>query len=440
VILAQLNQGLLLIAALMPVLALGYIAVRHQRVFLALFMLLTAFESTRDYAPSLQITLAGFSIYPGDLIVVAGTAAALNSIGRLRLRAMTRMALFVATAIVSLGVISWISTYGIQIGVNFWRPEMLMLALLAYTTTRSRAWTWDDLWVILVAPAIVVALASVAGILLHGLGSSSSYVEVGGAIEGGRPVSASGSLMMLVGLWVVVLSVGRWSAKRVFTVLLLGGMVLLTQNRSVWVAAILGLVTWWLAPRIGHGRSSGSVGGVSRTIVASLVASATVLVGASVTFLGKSASDDGTWLWRVARWARSMSIPRSWLEWLVGSALGPTPASAPTLFPTAAHSLYVDAIEIGGFIGLMAILCLVIAVGRAYLPPSIEPLGLVVSFTFLSFGVAYQLPSWAWMVAGVLLASTRIGPSRALQHLRRDVSSDMTGPATQRERFDRARL
>jgi len=78
----------------------------------------------------------------------------------------------------------------------------------------------------------------------------------------------------------------------------------------------------------------------------------------------------------------------------------------PTLFPTSAHSLYVNAVEMTGFIGLAATLWLLIAVGRAHLPPSIEPLGLIVCVTFLSYGVTYQLPPWAWMVAGILLAST----------------------------------
>jgi hypothetical protein len=442
VILVLLNQGLSLASALVLVFALGYVAVHHQRIFLALFMLLTAFENTRDFAPSLVTTLAGFSIHPDDLIAFVGLGAALIRIGKLRLRSVTcTAALLVYASFVALGVISWISTYGIQLGVNFWRAEILTVALLAYTTTRPRVWSWNDLRIIIVAPAFVVALASVAGILLHGLGSNSSVVEVGGVMEGGRPISASGSLMMLIALWVAVLSAGKWSATRVLTVLLFGGMVLLTQNRSVWVAAIIGVVVWWLAPRIRHRGSSSSMGGLSRSVVALLVASATALVGASLATLGTSAHDDVTWLWRVARWTDSMGIPRSLVQWLMGSSLGPTPASAPSLFPTAAHSLYVNAIEIGGFIGLMAILWLVIAVGRSHVSPSIEPLGFVVCITFLSFGVAYQLPPWAWMVAGVLLASNQIEPSGGWQDLTCDTTSDRIGPATSGEYLvDRALL
>lgn len=406
-ILLLLNRVLSLISALVPFLMLVYIAVRHQRVFLTLFMFLTAFESTRDFAPSVQMIFSGVHVYPEDLVMVVCAGAAVFRMGQWRLRRVTRTPLLVLAALASLGVISWISTYGLQVGTNSWRDKMLIIALLAYATTRPRAWSWNDLRVFIVAPAIVVALASLLGGILYGFGSSSSAVEIGGLMEGGRPVSASGSLLMLIGLWVTVFSPGLWSARRALIVLLLGSMVLLTQNRSVWVASILGAVVWWLAPRIRLRGTSSGLGGLSRTVLFSLFATVTAVVGSSVAALGQSAGNDGTWVWRVDRWTASMTIPRSWLEWLVGSAFGPTPASTPNLFATTAHSTYVNAIEMTGFIGLAGILFLVVAAGRALVRPSIEPIGLVVCLTVLSYGVAYQLPAWAYMVTGVLLASTQ---------------------------------
>jgi hypothetical protein len=346
-------------------------------VFLTLFMVLTAFESTRDFAPSLGMTFSGVSVHPEDLVAVIGAGAALSRIGQWRLRSVTRAAVLVFAMIVGLGVISWILKYGIQVGVNSWRGQILIVALLMYTTTRPRAWSWGDLREVIVVSAIVAALASMVGILLHGFGSNSSVVEVNGIMEGSRPVSASGSLMILIGLWVIVFSAGKWSAKRLLMVLLLGGAVLLDQDRSVWVAAILGAVVWWLVPRIrSHGAPSGRMNGFTRTFVIFFATIATALVGSLVASLGHSASDSVTWQWRVSRWADSMNIPRSWHEWLVGSAFGPTPASTPTLFPTSAHSLYVDSIEMLGFVGLVTILYLLIAIGRAHVPPSIEPFGL----------------------------------------------------------------
>jgi hypothetical protein len=68
---------------------------------------------------------------------------------------------------------------------------MLIIALLEYATTRPRAWSWNDLRVVIVAPAIAVALASLVGGILYDFGSSSSAVEIGGLMEGGRLVSAS---------------------------------------------------------------------------------------------------------------------------------------------------------------------------------------------------------------------------------------------------------
>lgn len=409
VILSLFSQVVLLAPYLVVVFALVLIAVRHQRIFLTLFTLLTALQSTRDFAPSLGMTFSGISVYSDDLFTVVCATAGLARIGRWRLSWIPRTAILVFAALVGLGVITWISTYGIQIGTNCWRPQLLIVALLVYTTTRPRAWSWNDLWVIIVAPATVVAFASMVGILMHGFGSSSSTVLVNGVMTDSRPVLSPDSLLMLIGLWLTVFSVGKWNVKRTLLVLLLGSMVFLTQIRSVWVAAIVGMVVWWLAPRIrGRGSSSG-MGGPSRTLLVFFVAPATAIIGLSLTAVRQSSDNTVTFLWRVARWSESMNIPRSWSEWLVGSAFGPTPASTPTLFPTSAHSLYVNTVEIVGFIGLGAILCLVIAVGRAHVPPSIGPLGLVVCFTFLSYGVTYQLPAWAWMLAGLLLASTRVG-------------------------------
>ena len=312
-ILSLLNLFFSLVPALALVLALLLVAVRHQRLFLALFMILTALESTRDFAPSLGVTFSGISVYPDDLVIVVGSVAALARIGQWRLRAATRIAALISVLLVGLGVIAWISSYGMQFGTNSWRPQMLILALLLYTTTRPRDWSWRDLQIIFVSSAIVVGLASLVGILLFGFGSSASNVVVNGVIETGRPVHASGSLMILIGLWVTILSVGKWSARRLLLALFLASMVLITQNRSVWVATIAGVIIWWLVPRIHFRGASSGAGGFSRTLVVVPVAVGTALVGLSVAALGQSASNDQTWLWRMARWAASMSIPRSWL-------------------------------------------------------------------------------------------------------------------------------
>lgn len=404
-ILTLLNLVVRLLPALLLVLGLGLIAVRHQRLFLFMFMLLTALESTRDFAPSFKGTFSGISVHPEDLVTVIGSVAALARIGHWRLQATTRVAMLISALLVGLGLIAWVSTFGLQLGTNSWRPQILIIALLFYTTTRPRDWSWHDLQIIFVSSAIVVGLASLAGILLFGFGSNSSTLVVNGVLEDGRPVQASGSLMMLIGLCITVLSVGKWSARRLILALFLATMVLLTENRSVWLATIVGAIIWWFMPRIHFRGTSRGLGGFGRTLVVIPVAAATALVALSVAALGQSASNDSTLLWRIARWANSMSIPRSSLEWLVGSAFGPTPASTPTLFLTSAHSLYVNSIEMTGCIGLVASLILVIATCRAKLPPSIEPVGVVVCFIFLTYGLTYQLPAWAWMFAGLLLAS-----------------------------------
>lgn len=386
------------------VLALGYVAVRQQRLFLGLFMVLTALKTTRDFAPTLVATRSGMNFFPEDLFTVVALGAALARIGKWRLHGASRAAATTFAVLVGVGVLSWVSSYDLQTGVNSWRNKALAVALLAYATTRPRRWSWRDLRTIVVVPSVLAALASGIGLLVSGIGSSSETINVDGVIEGGRPIAASGALLMLVGLWMAAFSVRRASVRHLL-VLLLGGMVLLTQHRSVWVAAILSVVAWWTLPRV-HLRRGSQPSGVARTLVVLTAGTLTVLVGASLASLGQSARDGRTWSWRVERWGDSMSISRSSIEWLVGATFGPTPASLPTRFLTSAHSEYVDGIESVGLVGAAAILALLLAARRGRVASSPAPIGLVLCFAFLGFGVAYQLPPWAWVVIGVLLSST----------------------------------
>ena len=385
--------------------ALGF---RNQRLFLGCFMVLTALESTRDFAPSFGTTFAGLHLYPEDLFTVVALAAGLARIGSWRLRRSQRVAALAFGALVTAGVATWIVEYGLQTGVNSWRSQILALALLLYTTTRPRAWNWNDLNSVVAVPALVAAVASAAGLLAYGIGSSADRLQVNGVLGDSRPIAAPGALLLLAGLWVTVLTREMTRIWRVTLGILLASMVLLTQQRSVWAATILSGVAWWLAPRVRRVRPGSTVDGLARTVVVLFLGLITALVGSSVASLGQSASNDSTWLWRVDRWGSSMSIARSWLQWLVGGSLGPTPASSPTRFLTSAHSTYVDAVEMIGLIGLVAMLFLVVAIRRARVAPSSAPIGLVFCFALLAFGSAYQLLPWTWMMVGILLAS----PSR----------------------------
>jgi len=403
VILTLLNFVVSLGPFLMLVLALGLLAVRHQRFFLVLFMLLVALNNTRDFAPDVTMTFSEVSVFPEDLVLILSAGASLARIGRMRLRGVTLVVVMALSLLVGAGVINWITSYGLEGGTNSWRSLMLAIVLTIYTSTRPRAWSWDDLQAIIVAPAIVVAIAATASMLLYGLGSSASTVQVGGVMEDGRPVLAPGALLMLMAFWVNAFHREAWTLSRLLIAALLGSMILLTQIRSVWVAAILGALAWWLVPRIRTAGFPRGLGGLSRTAFIFIAGGSTALIGVSLASIGQSASSGQTWFWRVARWTESMSIQRSWSEWLVGSALGPTPASTPSLFLTNAHSLFVNAIEMTGFIGLLATLYLVFAIRKAPIVPEHNPLGLVVCFSFLGFGVTYALLPWTWMIIGILL-------------------------------------
>jgi len=391
------------------------LAVRHQQLFLSLLMFVTALQSTRDFAPELVVSSSGVSLYPDDVFTAIAAIAALFRITQWRVRGVARGAVLAFVGLAGMGVLAWISTYGLEIGTTPWRPQILAATLLIYAITRPRAWTWNDLRSIIIGPAILLALASIAGILMYGLGSNSTRVDIGGTIEGNRPIAASGALLMLVALWIIALSPGKWGVRRLLLVALLGSMVVLTQHRSVWVATILGVVAWWLAPRFRQGGALHRAGGFSRTVLIFFVGAGTALVGSSVAVLGQSAGDGVTFKWRADRWIESMRISRSWIEWVAGSAFGPTPASTPTLFPTSAHSLYVGSIEMIGIVGLLASLYLLLALTRTHLPQTTGPVAVVIGVALLGYGVTYQVPGWGWMLVGLMLASSRTEATEATE-------------------------
>lgn len=387
--------------------AVAYVALRHQRLFLTLFLYLVALESTRDFDPALTFGFSEFSIYPRDVFTLVAASAAAARLGHLNLGTGGRRAAMVLAVLTTLGVLSWVNRLGVEGGVNPWREQMLGVALLLYAASRPRDWEWRDLSFIVVGPAVLAAILGMTGALIHGLGSSSDVILVDGVAQGSRPLFATGSLLLLLGMWVLAIPSRRWTVSRFLTILLLGGMVLITQNRSVWVAGLISIAIWWAMPKTRYVRALTDESG-KRLIRAALIffaMAATAIISVSVGSIGESARDATTWMWRVARWTDSMEIDRTWVEWLLGSAFGPTPAFRPGLFETSAHSLYLNAIEITGVLGLGATVWLLVSIRGKGLRPYPATLGLVICSVYLFFGITYQLPAWAWAMVGILLSS-----------------------------------
>ena len=133
----------------------------------------------------------------------------------------------------------------------------------------------------------------------------------------------------------------------------LGTSIVLAQHRSVWVAAaVAGVLVLGAFVR---GSRQRLVAGTLAVIVGLAVVLGVGAVVRSQTDLAASASSTGTFDWRIENWTEKLTTPRSDLEWLVGSAAGPTPLSDPesnVVFKVSSHSMYVETIATLGVLGL----------------------------------------------------------------------------------------
>lgn len=402
------NLALMLAVVLVGFGALLTVALRLPRAFLAAIMIWYAVESTHSLSQGpLLLKAASFNVLTSDVILVVTAAAAVLRIRATCLEGLARAAALVLTALVFCGTVSYVALLGLQTGVNDWRWALLPIALVAYVSTVPRPWTWRDLNTIIVLPACVAALGDMVFVFTEGLGSASHLA--------GSGISRPGldATMVLAGFWVVLMAPSRRLLARALLAIFLGGVVVLIQQRAAWVAALAGGVAWMLA-RQGHtARLSSPLARITAGVLG-LIAIAAVV--SSVPQLAGSAVDDNTFQWRLGWWADSLETPRSPVQWLVGSAFGPTPITWARLMTPSAHSLYVTAVEYVGLIGLVAVLILFVRAASARLGTAGVPIGSVVIVSFMAYSIFYSPGSWTWIVVGIMIAirqQNRAGPGRA---------------------------
>jgi hypothetical protein len=192
------------------------------------------------------------------------------------------------------------------------------------------------------------------------------------------------------------------------------GFLIVSQQRTIWLAALASLALWLLVTAMRSGRRI--LSRISWSFVGLVYSGfALMLIVASSWQLQESLSNQRTYQWRVSRWQSSFSTTRSQLEWLVGGAFGPTPASVNAQFRGLyAHSLYVWSIETVGLAGLALMLVLIAStclrpalLSRGYWP-------LVTGVIALTVGYSYGLPDWYWLAIAMCAGWPAAEPLTAL--------------------------
>lgn len=378
--------------------ALSLVFVKAPRASITLVLVLAVLEGSREWPVPLGTSFGSINVSWADVATALMGGVAIGRLAWRRVASPARGALLGMTAMIGLGLVSWILILGLQPAVNFWRAWTFAVAAALYAASAPRLSQPDGLRPFVWA-ALLGSFTQVLGIALRGFGGYGDSVIVNGEVLGARPVTAAVALIMLMGMIVLLLDGRRVGAFKLLVTVWLGVSIIASQHRSVWVAsAVTGVLIVFAIARTSRQRL---VVGTLAAIGASTVAIAVAAVVRAQEQLSVAASSTGTLEWRIDNWTEKLTTERSALQWLAGSVFGPTPLSDPdadVLFQVSSHSMYVETIAKLGLLGLG--LLTIVTAGAISTSRSGSAVRVAV-ITLLAHGLFYQWPGVTWLVIGV---------------------------------------
>lgn len=317
-----------------------------------------------------------------------------------------------------IGFLTWLAATDSNIATNTWREWLLASAFLVFGIAMGRQrWpSWQ--WVFVVLAALLAAYQLLA--LIFARDRLAEVLSGPGEFYSDRPMSAGLALLLVLG-YIVLLARPAAAVTPLIAsgAGLFGISAVLSQHRSVWIAAGVALVLLaWMALRRGGYGVAWFVALLSPLAyaVASLVLSATVsfslLPSGSIKSVGgvgvpEAATNTATLSWRLDMWQSRLTAPRSLMDWLTGGVFGVNPVKWPGTGVmngyVSGHNMIVDTLTMYGLLGvivLVGMFWLALAPRGADLGPDRIFLG-----ALLAFAVFYTAPPWSWVVLGVALSA-----------------------------------
>jgi hypothetical protein len=302
------------------------------------------------------VSVAGLNVFSMDVVtgVLLGALLIQMGGGRRFSRAAFPWAGLGLIAVIAL--LRGISRYGVEVAFQSLRPTIHIISVAAFFASQTRRFNLTlsmvrRIWLVASAALAVVAIVFIVRFGMNRFGA-----------EVDRPLNAPQALIVLQTLLMVLQDRARW---RTPMSIALGLLVVLSQQRTVWIGAVVTLfLTWFVMAPEGRQKRQ-----LSRAAGAFVAAFALLLLVFPTSTVGQAAqravtepfNSRNTFIWRVAGWdsliSRQLSGP------LVDLGLGnPAGAGSARRLPSAlggglvevsAHSQWVTELLLGGVLAVV---------------------------------------------------------------------------------------
>ncbi|CAB4810130.1 MAG: hypothetical protein F2744_05625 [Actinobacteria bacterium] len=350
-------------------------------------------------------SFAGFAVYIGD----AAAAALLVALGIQLLagRPLRRPAFGWAGLLLlaALALLRGLGAFGVQAVVQSYRNELQLLCAGLFFAAQQIPLARVELFLRRTWVAIGICMSAIAilFVLRYGLNSTVASRD--------RPLNASQALFVSQAIF-FLLARGR-QGKSNWLAAYFGLIVLISQQRTVWIATVLAMFALWsvLAP---SGRMKQRVSVAVGTLVALLLAFMTALSSTQAGIaLQKTLSQDGTFLWRVEGWGFlvSQQIHGLGLNLALGNPAGKGAARrvAGQSITVSAHSQWITELLAGGIIALILFALVTVVpltkTWRQDLNLRVPSPLLAVTVAAMTFTISYQLGPEQGVLFGLLGAT-----------------------------------
>ncbi|HXY84030.1 MAG TPA: O-antigen ligase family protein [Gaiellaceae bacterium] len=402
--------------------ALVYFVCRSQlfaATLVLLMFLLT--DAIRDQF-SLSVTVSGFRVSAVDifctvLIVIAAFRSVTVGVDNALLGIGWALALLLV-----FHAARGVADFGFQTAVNSVRPWLYFLAPLLFASTVPVPWG-NRVWRLIACTGLVLVVVSVPYFFADGIHPASRLVVRNGHLISDRPVTASGALVILMTV-VLLLASRRLSPRaRIFWAAVAVADIIALEQRTVWVASLaIGLVGFVAWSRRRLPQDERLVSGATGVL---LITAPIALFGffADKSFrasLAETTAKNSTFSWRTQSWQELVSSHHSALDIASGGPAGASWARAVNgiLVTQAPHDAFVEAFLRFGVPGvalfgglLIALWSRRTALGASNVLPA-SAVGLIL-IAQVVFSVTYTLGPVQGLILGIFISTLSLERAKA---------------------------